>query len=424
MKYKEALAAVLENIQVLDVEDKPIFQCIGQVAAEDVFSEYDLPMTDISGPDGYAVRAEDISGASRENPVILRIIGTVRAGFLPKRKITSGTTMRIMTGSTVPEGADCVVRFEDTDEPGNKNGPNRNNPSKVKLYLSEKPGNNIRPAGANVKKGSLVLPSGTVIGPAQVSVLAAVGKTSIKVTRRPIIAIIATGDELISLNRPLSPGKSYNCNTEALKALITHYGGIPLVLGIARDNEASLHTRMQKGLTADALITSGGVSKGDYDLVRLVIGKIGQVIFSRINMGPGASFALGLVKRNSSVNDSKTIPVFALSGPPAGCLNNFELLVRPAMLKMMGYTRLEHSEIEAIAGDPISTGPLMSTVKWAKLDKVQGEYKVDFNVSEKIGSLAAMSTCNSLMIIPEGTDIKKGEKVEILPLDWSQGYRI
>lgn len=420
LSHTDALKTVLENIQTLDSEEQSLLKAQGQVLAEDIYAGVSLPLTNTAIPDGYAVRWEDIAGASREKPATLRIIGTAHAGYLPKRVLKPRTTMRIMTGSSLPQGTDCVVRFEDTDEPPEKNGPNKSRPMEVKIYVSGKPGANIRLEGSNVEKGSFLIPRGTAVGPAQISALASIGMTKIKVIRRPKIAVIATGDELIDFRSQLSPGKSYNCNTPAIAALITHYGGIPQVMGIARDNESSLLSKIKRSLSADAIITTGGVSMGDYDLVRLVIGKIGQVVFSRINMGPGRSFALGMINRDSKKGDKTPLPVLALSGPPAGCLNNFELLVRPAILKMLGFTRLDHPVVEAMADAAVPGKKPAASVKWTLLNNVDRRYRVEINRAENIGMLAEMATANSLTIIPEDTEIKQHERIQVLPLDWSR----
>jgi molybdopterin molybdotransferase len=166
--YEDALNAILQHVTVLPAEEKPLSRGAGQVTAEDVYSDLDLPQTTVAGPDGYAVRSADIREVSRENPVALRIGEVVRAGRLPKREVAAGTAARVMTGSVFPAGADCVVRFEDTDEPPDKNGPNPNLPSSVRIYVAEKAGGNLRRPGGNVQWGTLVLPRGSVIGPAQV----------------------------------------------------------------------------------------------------------------------------------------------------------------------------------------------------------------------------------------------------------------
>ena len=423
--YQEALDQVLEAVSPLETTETPLAKSIGLVLGEDVYSDLSLPELDVSGPDGYAVRLEDIEKASRDNPVVLRIAGTVRAGRLPQGPVRPGTAVRIMTGSTVPPGADCVVPFESTDEPGNKSGPNPEGPSHVRIFHAEGPGANIRPAGSNISKGQLVLPRGVSIGPAQISALAAIGTTSIKVIRRPVVAIISTGDELVRLGRSLKPGKCYDCNSEAIASLVAHYGGIPRVIGVARDNEESLATRIRQARGADAIVTSGGVSKGDYDLVRLVLEKMGRVVLSRINMGPGASFAFGLMDRISgdSGTDSvptDSIPVFALSGPPVGCLINFETLVRPALLKMMGFGALSHPTVEAVAEDAAGGKKPMAFVKWTRLEDDRSHQRVVMNLADSLGPLCAMAKANSLVIIAEGTEVRKGDKIQVLPLDWTR----
>lgn len=415
--YSDALEMVLENVRPMGVEEKPLLRSAGQVLWEDVHSDIRLPQADISGPDGYAVRSADIRGASRSNPVTLKITGTLRAGYMPRRKVVFGTAVRIMTGSVVPDGADCVVRFEDTDEPGNKNGPNPDSPSKVKIYVELPPRANIRPSGANVKKGALVLRKGVLIGPTQISALSSIGRAKVGVVRRPVIAVIATGDELVSSGK-LPLAKSYNSNAGAVASLIAHYGGIPKIMGIARDRESSLREKIGDAVSgADAVITSGGVSKGDYDLVRLFLEKTGSVLFSTIRMGPGGAVAFGTIERPSGKN-VESVPIFCLSGPPQGCLINCETLVRPALLKMRGLTRLAHPSVEATALDSIPNKMSMAFVKFTQLVETEGGYEVMLNLSEKVGILASLALANSFTIIPEGTIIKPGDRVQVLPLDW------
>ncbi len=416
--YQEALEKLLGHITILDVEEKPLLGSLGQVLAEDVRAGFNLPASRTSGPDGYAVRSQDVKGACKESPVVLAVTETVRAGRLPRSRVKRGTAVRIMTGSVVPEGADCVVRFEDTDEPGDKNGPSRLKIREVRIYVSPSPGANIRPAGSNAREGSLILSRGTVIGPPQISALAALGRRRVKVTRRPVIGVIATGDELVSPGRGLKPGKTYDCNTAAMASLVMHYGGIPRMLGRARDNEASVRARIEKSMALDALITTGGVSMGDFDLVRLTLGKLGKIVFSRIKMGPGAALAFGVIQRSSNNESTSLLPVFALAGPPTGCLINFETLVRPALLKMRGFERVDHPTVGAIAVDSVSDRKPMAFVRWTNLTGTEGKYRVELNVAERMGALASIATANSLTIVREGTVVDAGDKVEVLPLDW------
>jgi len=418
LSYEDAVKTILDNVKRLDAVEKPLLSCNGQVSAENIHADFDLPQLPISGPDGYAVRSADIKDAGQKIPVVLKIIATARAGRLSNRIVKPGTAIRIMTGSVLPKGADCVVRFEDSDEPAEKNGPNKDNPSEVKIYAAMSQGDNVRPAGSNVRKGTLIVPEGTLIGPAQIAALASLGKKQIKAIRRPIVAIIATGDELVDFGKPLTPGKTYNCNTAAIASLVAHCGGIPKILGIARDKEDALISKIRKGMTADAIITSGGVSKGDYDLVRLVLGKIGKLVFFRIKMGPGASITFGLVKRPSVDDTDAVIPVFSLAGPPIGCLINLETLVRPALIKMRGLTTVSHPSVEATVLDSIPTKMAMPFVKFTDLEKTDAGYQVTLDLINKIGILASMTTANSLTIIPEGSVIKAGDKIRVLPLDW------
>ena len=414
INYEDALKIILNNVRSMDTEEKQLLRARGQVLAEDIYAGIDLPGMASSGPDGYAVRSADIQGADKQNPVILRIIETARAGRLPQKNVTPGTAIRIMTGAVLPAGADCVVRFEDTDEPENKNGPNKLNPQIVKIYVTAKPGTNVRPVGSNLKKGSVVLSQGTVIGPAQISIMTLIGQTNVKVHRRPVIAVIATGDELAKPGSTLSAGKTWDANTGAVTALVSHFGGIPRILGFARDNEVSLTRKILRAMTADVIITSGGVSKGDYDLVRLVLAQLGELHFARIKMGPGASFAFGTVGNDTQ----KTIPFFALSGPPWGCLINFETLVRPALLKMLGRTDVDHPVVEAVATDAITDKKPMSFVKWTLLKKVGGRYHVTLNLPDSSGAFFASAAANSLTIIPAGNMVQPGDKIPVLPLDW------
>lgn len=416
--YDEAFQLITQNIKVLDVEEKPILQCVGQVLAEDVHSGLSLPQTDISGPDGYAVRSADIQEAGKNNPVRLRIMGTVRAGRLPVGVVRPGTAMRIMTGSVVPKGADCVVKFEDTDEPENKNGPNTANPREVKIFVTASPGNYIRRAESGVKKGDWLLPKGTVIGPAQISVLASAGISRIRVVRQPTVAIIATGDELIGLGKTLVPGKTYNANSAAIASLVSHYGGKPKVLGIARDKKEDLLAKIEKGKKADLIITTGGVAMGDYDLTRLVLDGIGKVYFSLIKMGPGAGAVFAMVEKDFHNRGKIEVPLFGLAGPPYGCMVNFETLVRPALLRMRGLEDMHHPVVEAVAEDALVSAIPVIFAKWTYLEKSNGQYQVRLNVLEDMGALAAMATANSLTLVPEGANICVGDKVSVWPLDW------
>lgn len=410
--YAEALDTILANVKTLDAEDRALARALGQVLAEDVCSEHDLPLRDTAAFDGYAVRSADIQQASGNSPVTLQVVGTLRAGYLSRIPVLPGAAIRTMTGSVVPEGADSVVKFEDTDEPADKSGPNPGSPTRVRIYVRQPPGANINRAGSSIRRGSLLAARHTLIGPPQIAALAAVGRTSVKAIRRPRVAVITTGDELIRAGAPLSPGKAYNSNEVAIRSLVLHYGGSPWVLGIARDKESALASKMRQGLAADAIITSGGVSRGDYDLVRLVIGKVGRVVFHRVEMRPGASFAFGLA--NSTAEGA--VPIFALSGPPWASMVNFETLVRPALLKMRGLSELRHPVVEAVIEKPAANRAPVDHIAWTDLRQSGGEHRV--RQLDSGGLLADMAGANSLTILPAGTQVKAGERIQVLPLDW------
>jgi molybdopterin molybdotransferase len=420
--YEEALKIIIENTHSVDVHEIPLFDSIGYVLAEDVCAAGNIPQTNRASPDGYAVRSADLKGASPDRPVGLRIIGTARAGFVPKKTVTVGTAMRIMTGSVVPTGADCVVRFEDTDEPKDKNGPNPADPKTVEIFGAQEPGSNIGKAGFSARVGSLVVPKGTLIGPPQLSALTTVGKESVKVVRRPVVAIMATGDELVPLGKPLSPAQVYNSNAEAVAAAVIRFGGIPRILNIAGDSEKSFAAKLTKGLTlADAVITTGGVSKGDYDIVRMSLGKLGQLLFARISMGPGASVSFALANVQSLSGAPLQKPVFALAGPPSGALINCETLVRPGLFKMRGIADVRHPTVQAEAVDSVARKVPKGFVRWTRLMRTGRGFQVLLNPPEGIGPLASMASANSLTIIKEGATIRPGDLVDVMPLDWA-GY--
>ena len=414
--YDEAVRIILDHVGVMDEEEKPISASLGQVLATDIVSDIDLPLVDQAGPDGYAVKSSDIQNASREHPVSLKIIGAVRAGIMPRKTVMTGTTMRIMTGSIMPKGADCVVWFEDTDEPGNKNGPNLANPSVVRIHKAVNAGDNILKVGATVKKGALLATKGSIFGTAQMVALALTGCNLVKTFRRPVIGVISTGDELISIGSKLRPNKVINCNGPALASLISHYGGIPRMLGMARDNEFSLLGKIKKGLDCDAIITSGGASRGDYDLTRRVLSSVGELVFSRINMGPGASVAFGMVYRNPKGESHNSIPLFALAGPPEGCMINAETLVRPALKKMLGIQSQYPLGITAIALDDSAVRRDNAFVRWSNLE---ADGRAVLKLKEEVGALVAVARANCLSITPAGEEVQSGDKIRVLPLDWN-----
>lgn len=416
ISVEQALEKILGQIEVLNTEESPILSCLGQALAEDIFAEINIPPLDNSAMDGYAVRAADTKGASPKSPRVLRVIGTVTAGSIFPSKIEAGTAVRIMTGAPIPKGADAVVRFEDTDQEGRDN-----NAPEVGILAEVSKGLDMRRAGEDIAEGMMVLDKGTVIRPAEIGVLASLGRGLIKVIRRPVVAILATGDEIVDITKPLPEGKIYNSNSYSLAGLVMRYGGIPRVLGIASDVEDSLVARLHMGLDADMLVTSGGVSLGDYDIVRDVLAKEGEVVFWRVKQKPGKPLAFGMINALGGEDGIKKIPLFGLAGNPVSAMLNFELFVRPAMLKMMGHQKLAKPVIEATIEEPIVNTDGRRIFARAIVRKHDGKYFARLTGPQGSGILTSMTLANGLVIVPEDTPgVEEGDSVQVIMLDWGE----
>jgi molybdopterin molybdotransferase len=409
----QALEKVLEHIDVLEAEERPILDCLGQVLAEDVFSTINIPPLDNSAMDGYAVRSADTHGASHKSPRILRVIDTVAAGAVSQSEVEPGTAIRIMTGAPVPEGADGVVRFEDTDE-----SERQGMPTEIGVLVEITPGAEIRQVGEDIAAGSLVLSQGTALRASEIGVLASLGCRTVKVIRRPVVAVLATGDEIVDITQPLSGGKIYNSNSYSLAALTQHYGAVPRILGIASDNEDSLMDKLSSGQEADIIITSGGVSLGDYDVVREVLAKQGEIVFWRVREKPGKPLVFGLLKGRSK---AKNIPFFGLAGNPVSAIVNFELFVRPAILKMMGRKNLTKPTVRAVVKDAIENTDGRRVFTRVMVEKRDGRYFARLTGPQGSGILTSMALANGLAIVPEDKPgVKPGDEIEVMMLDWSE----
>ncbi len=420
ISVEEALDKVLSNINVLDIEERPLMECLGQVLAEDVRSDINVPPLDNSGMDGYAVRAADIKGASQQTPCFLQVIDVVMAGGISKKTVEKGTAIRIMTGAPIPEGADTVVAFEDTDEAERKS-KSEIKPSQIGIMVEEKPGANIRKAGESVSKGSLVLSRGTTIRPSEIGVIASIGFARIKVIRRPVVAILATGDEITSLGEPLKEGKIYNSNSYSVAAQVTRDGGIPKLLGIALDNEESVIDKINQGLDADLLITIGGVSMGDYDVVKNVLASQGEMVFWQVRSKPGKPLAFGFIRRNENGSKVKALPHLGLAGNSVSSMVNYELFVRPAILKMMGKKKFSKPTIEAVMEDNIKNNDGRRVFARVIVEIKDGQYHARLTGNQGSGVLTSMTMANGFAIVPENKEqVKKGDKLQVMMIDWYQ----
>ena len=408
ISVEEALEKVLSFIKVLDGVQAPILECLGQVLDEDIFSAIDIPPKDNSAMDGYAVRARDTTGASASAPVYLDIIGEAKAGGMSNLEVKAHKTVRIMTGAPLPKGADAVVPFEDTDETQQTEHPLK----QIGIMKLVNKGKNVRFAGEDVSKGQITLPKGTVLRPAEIGVLASLGLKKVNVIRRPTVAILATGDELVELGKPLREGQIYNSNSYSAAAQVLRYGGIPRVLGIARDTEKDLEAKIREALTADMLLTTGGVSMGDYDLVKDVLAAQGKISFWKVRMKPGKPLAFGTIKG---------VPHLGLPGNPVSSMITFELFARPAMRKMMGKTNLIRPMVDVTMESTAKNSDGRRVFLRAIVRKESGCYYVRTTGPQGSGILTSMSQANALVIVPEDVKaVKEGDLVKAIMLDWNE----
>lgn len=418
ISVEEALEKVLSYVDVLEPETKPILDCLGQVLAEDIYSTIDIPPLDNSAMDGYALRAEDTRGASEASPRYLVVVGEVAAGSLPTTKLKPGTAIRIMTGAPLPDGADTVVRFEDTDEVKRKSSGG--DLSQIGILCQVKKGLNVRCRGEDIAKGDLILRKGTVLRPQEIGVLASLGRPRALVIRRPVVAILATGDELIAVDQPLAPGKIYDSNTYTIAAGVSRYGGVPKILGIGRDSVQALTEKIEEGLDADMLITSGGVSRGDYDIVKDVLAEHGQIGFWTVCMKPGKPLAFGVIKKMRGGKEKK-VPHLGLPGNPVSSMVTFEQFARPAILKMMGKQSLAKPTIRAIIDDDVENSDGRRLFVRVAITKRGGQYHASITGPQGSGILTSMAKADGLAVIPESSKgVKAGDMVEVQMLDWGE----
>ena len=368
----EALNSILSRIAVVGIEEKPLLEALGRVAAQDYLAEFNVPDWDSSAKDGFAVRSEDVRTAGLLDPVVLRVIETVMAGSAASRPVLRGTAIRIMTGAPLPEGADCVVGFEDTVPVANWTLNRQTCAPMIGILISEPRSKNVYPAGHQISKGDLLATAGEVIGPAQAALLGSSGHTGIKVFKRPVVAIIATGSELVTPGRKLKGPYIYSGNSFSLAAQVKRCGGIPKLLGIAKDTRSSLTAKLKRGMNSDLVITTGGVAGGDRDLVKAVLAKLGEVVFREVRMMPGKSTGFGLLHGATPDAKVRLIPHVALSGNPPAVFAGFEVLVRPAILKMAGRAEVKPGIVMAKVDDRIINSGSFQRFVWVALTNRAG----------------------------------------------------
>ncbi len=401
ISIEEARSRIARDLGRLPVVDVPIAEARNLVLAETVAAGENIPPFDNTAMDGFAVKASDTRGASDDEPVTMPVVATVAAGAVAPRPLEQGEAMRIMTGAPMPEGADAVIMVELTRASGEE----------VSVLAEVPIGNHVRPAGDDIVAGAEVLVEGTVLTPGNLGVLASVGREVVAVHRRPRVGVMSTGDELVEGSTPLQPGQIRDSNRVTLLSMVADAGFEAIDLGLIRDDEDEVRRALADAASqTDAVITSGGVSMGDYDVVKAVLMELGDVNWMQVAIKPAKPLAFGLVAGT---------PIFGLPGNPVSSMVSFELFARPALLGMMGYATTERPVVSAITDEPLRRGRDGKTHFQRVVVTNQGDGAFHARSAGGQGShqLLAMATANGLAVLPDGDGVAAGEAVSVMLFD-------
>ena len=400
---EEAQNRILATVPRLPTVTVALADALGLVSAEDLAATEPIPPFANTGVDGYAVRAADTAGATPDSPVRLRVVDELPAGKAPTVPVGAGEAIRIMTGAPAPEGADAIVMVEDTtaEDAG----------SVVAISKEAKPGDHIRPAGGDLGVGDQAFPAGSVLGPAHLGVVASLGQPTVAVVRRPRVAVISTGDELVPPGEPLNIGQIRDSNRPMLMALVAQAGCEPVDFGIGVDDDAVITERLEKAAaTCDAAVTSGGVSMGDYDIIKIVLRRIAEMNWWQVAIRPAKPLAFGMLSG---------VPIFGLPGNPVSSHVSFELFARPALLQMMGQRRRFRPVTPAIAAHDMRRrvdGKLHLDRVTLRRDE-SGRLVAASAGGQASNVLSAMASSDGLALLPDGEGVAAGDTVDVLRLD-------
>jgi molybdopterin molybdotransferase len=400
----QALQIVLENVAPLGVERIPILEALGRVLAEDISSSRDIPGFDNSAMDGYAVRAADLARASETNPVKLAVVETVGAGQMPTRRLGAGEATRTMTGAPVAEGADAVIPVERTRGTGDL----------VEFLAAAEKGAFIRPRGEDLRQGELVMSAGKTLTPADLGMLASVNRAMVEVIRRPRVAIVATGDELVDVDLQPVGAQVVNSSAYALAGAVREAGADPTILKVARDDAREIRERLAEAMTFDAVLSTGGVSVGQFDHVKGALDELGmRQLFHGVAQKPGRPLKFGTVGYR---------PIFGLPGNPVSTLVCFYLYARPALLKMSGRRRVGLPRVSARCSVDIKTSKDLTEFVRVRLERDGDGYKATPTGSQGSGILSSLSRADGLLIGPSTeTTLKAGAQATVLLLGGFDG---
>lgn len=410
ISLEEARALVLSHVRPLPVETVPVLEAVGRVAATDLASDIDIAPFAHSAMDGFAVRASELAEASTESPVELDVIAEVAAGDVFEGVIGAGQCVRIMTGAPLPADADAVVKYEVVDAVSGDGKPG----SRVAFRAPADARANVREAGEEARAGEVVVGRGEVVGTAGVGFLASCGITEVPTYRRPRVAVIAIGSELVAPTEVPAPGKIRNSNSYALAACAQAAGAVPVVLPIVEDTHEALAAAVRDAAASyDFVVTSGGASNGDFDFIKPVVEELGQLLMTTVNMRPGKAQTFGLVDGT---------PVFGLPGNPAAAYVGFEMIVRPALRKMQGFSRFERPVVKArLSTDAKKRDPRRIFLRSTLSKNEAGDYVVTPAKNQSSGLFGPIQRSNCMAILPEGLESRTaGSVVECVLLDVSE----
>ena len=401
ISVEKALQTIHDAAGALPSRVLPISNCAGYILDEEIVATENVPPFDNSAMDGYAVIAADLLDASYEQPVLLNVIDIIQAGKVSEKKLRNGQAMQIMTGAPLPEGADAVIMAEQTE---------KTQDGKVKFFTTVVTNENCRRAGDDIKIGSSVFQKGRQLKPYDIGVLASIGRTKVRIIPRPRIAILSTGDELAAIDRPLPPGKIRTSNNYTLQVLIGKLGAEVIDLGIVKDTLQDTNEKLQKALFADIILTSGGVSVGEFDFVGEALKHAGvNIKFWKVKQKPGKPLMFGTL-------DEKLF--FGLPGNPVSSIICFELFVVPAIKKMSGLSDTTPLCIKAESGETITKKPGLRHFLRGFVVKENNIFKVSPTKNQSSGALSSLSQANCLIDLPEEKEnIRPGEEVSVILLD-------